>query len=109
MPDLDLSRTASVTDADAAGLASPAAFTDLASQIMATPVPAARSRAHWTDAVRASLLAPRPVIADRIAADCEITITMCDHVSLAAPSCQAESGLLPPAGTPGTARSFPPP
>jgi hypothetical protein len=63
MPGLDLSRTASVTDADAAGLASPAAFTDLASQIMATPVPAARSRARWTDAIRASLLAPRPVSA----------------------------------------------
>jgi hypothetical protein len=63
MPDLDLSRTAPITDADAAGLASPAAFTDLASQIMATPVPAARSRARWTDAVRASLLAPRSVIA----------------------------------------------
>jgi hypothetical protein len=42
MPDLDLSRTAPVTDAYAARLASPAAFTDLASQITATPVPAAR-------------------------------------------------------------------
>src|SRR5215470_1304064 len=63
MPDLDLSRTASVTDADAARLASPAAFTDLAGQIMATPVPAARSRARWTGASRASLLALRPVIA----------------------------------------------
>jgi hypothetical protein len=63
MPDLDLSRTASVTDADAAGLASPAAFAGLASQIMATPVPAARGRGRWTDAVRASLLALRSVIA----------------------------------------------
>jgi hypothetical protein len=63
MRELDLSRTAPVTDADAARLASPAAFTDLASQIMATPVPAARSRARRTDAVRASLLAPRSVIA----------------------------------------------
>jgi hypothetical protein len=63
MPDLNLSRTAPVTDADAAGLASPAAFTDLASQIMATPVPAARSRARWTGAIRAGLLAPRSAIA----------------------------------------------
>jgi hypothetical protein len=63
MPGLDLSRTAPVTDADAARLASPAAFTDLASQIMATPAPAARSRARWTDAVRASLLVPRSVLA----------------------------------------------
>jgi hypothetical protein len=63
MPDLDLNRTAPITDADAAGLASSAAFTDLASQIMATPVPAAGGRARWTDAVRASLLAPRSVIA----------------------------------------------
>lgn len=63
MPDLDLSRTAPVTDADAARLASPAAVTDLASQIMATPVPAAGSRARWTDAVRASLRAPRSAIA----------------------------------------------
>jgi hypothetical protein len=47
MPDLDLSRTAPITDADAARLASPAAFTDLASQIMTSPVPvpAARGRA----------------------------------------------------------------
>jgi hypothetical protein len=61
MPNLDLSGTAPITDADAARLASPAAFTDLASQIMATPVPAARSRARWTDAVRAGLLAPRAI------------------------------------------------
>jgi hypothetical protein len=45
MPDLDLSRTAPVTDADAARFASAATFTDLSSQIMATPVPAARGRA----------------------------------------------------------------
>jgi hypothetical protein len=64
MPDLDLSRTAPVTDADAARLASPAAFTDLASQIMATPVPAARRRARRMNAVRASLPAPWSVIAD---------------------------------------------
>ena len=63
MPDLDLSRTAPVTDADAARLASPAAFTDLASQIMATPVPAARRHARWTYAVGASLFPGRPVIA----------------------------------------------
>jgi hypothetical protein len=63
MPDLDLSRTAPVTDADAARLASPAAFTDLASQIMATPVPAARRRARWTYAVGASLFPGRSVIA----------------------------------------------
>ncbi|TVZ01160.1 hypothetical protein EAS64_33275 [Trebonia kvetii] len=62
MPDLDLSRTAPVTDADAARLASPAAFTDLASQIMATPVPASGRRARWTDAIKAGLLARRPVI-----------------------------------------------
>jgi hypothetical protein len=63
MPDLDLSRTAPVTDADAARLASPAAFTDLASQIMATPVPAARRRARWTCAVGASLFPGRSVSA----------------------------------------------
>lgn len=67
MPGLDLSGTAPVSDADVARLASPAAFTDLASQIMATPVPAARSRARWTDAVGArspssSLLAPRAAL-----------------------------------------------
>ncbi len=65
MPDLDLSRTAPVTDADAARLASPAAFTDLASQIMATPVPAARRRARWTYAVEASLFPGRSVTARR--------------------------------------------
>jgi hypothetical protein len=63
MPDLDLSRTAPITDADAAGLASPAAFTDLASQIMATPVPAARRRARWAYAVRASLFPGQSVSA----------------------------------------------
>lgn len=56
MPDLDLTRTAPITDGDAVRLASPAAFTDLACQIMATQVPAARSPARW-----ARLLAPRPV------------------------------------------------
>ena len=47
MPDLDLSRTAPVTDAHAARLASPAAFSDLAAQIMTSPVavPADRWRA----------------------------------------------------------------
>lgn len=44
MPDLDLNRTAPITDADAVRLAPPAAFTDLASQIMTTPVPSARGR-----------------------------------------------------------------
>jgi hypothetical protein len=63
MPDLDLTRTAPVTDEDAARLASPAAFTDLASQIMATPVPAARRRAHWTYAIGARLFPGRSVVA----------------------------------------------
>jgi hypothetical protein len=63
MPDLDLSRTAPMTDADAAGLASPAAFTDLASQIMATPVPAAGRRARWSYAIGARLVPGRSVIA----------------------------------------------
>lgn len=53
MPDLNLSRTAPITDADAVRLASPTAFTDLASQIMTTPM-------H-----PAPLPMPRPVIARR--------------------------------------------
>jgi hypothetical protein len=40
MPDIDLTRFSPVTDAEAARLASPAAFAHLAGQIMATPVPA---------------------------------------------------------------------
>lgn len=65
MPDLDLSRTTPVSDADAARLAPPAAFTDLAAQIVATPVPAARSRVRRMGAVRASLAAPWSYIAGR--------------------------------------------
>jgi hypothetical protein len=42
MPELDLSGIAPVTDAEAARLASPAAFADLAAQIMATEAPAAQ-------------------------------------------------------------------
>src|SRR5262245_21169627 len=65
MPELDLSRTAPVTDADAARLASPAAFTDLASQIMATPVPGSvipRPRRHL------ALLTAIPVVLTALAA-----------------------------------------
>jgi len=62
VPDLDLSRTSPVTDAEAARLASPAAFTDLASQIMATPVPA-RGRTRWSDAGRARPPMPRSLTA----------------------------------------------
>lgn len=65
MPELDLSRTTPVTDADAARLASPAAFTDLGTRIMATRVPAARSRVRWMGAVRASAPAPWSFTAGR--------------------------------------------
>jgi hypothetical protein len=53
MPELDLSRIAPLTDAEAARLVSPATFTDLASQITATPVPA-RRRLRLTGAVGSS-------------------------------------------------------
>ena len=59
MPDLDLSRIAPLTDAEAARLVSPATFADLASQITATPVPA-RRRPWLTGAVASSLLPFRP-------------------------------------------------
>jgi hypothetical protein len=59
MPELDLSRIAPLTDADAARLVSPATFADLASQITATPVPAPR-RPRLTGATASSLLPFRP-------------------------------------------------
>jgi hypothetical protein len=59
VPDLDLSRTAPITDADAVRLASAAAFTDLASQIMTTPVPATRVPATPVPARRSVVARPR--------------------------------------------------
>jgi hypothetical protein len=55
VPELDLSRIAPLTDAEAARLVSPATFADLASQITATPVPARRS-GRLTGAAGSSLI-----------------------------------------------------
>lgn len=57
MPELDLSRIATVTDADAARLASPAAFADLAAQIVATEPLAAR---RFAPPALANGVGPRP-------------------------------------------------
>jgi hypothetical protein len=61
MPDIDLSRVSRVSDAEAAGLASPAAFADLARHITSQPVPAVqlktRRRRVWLAALPVTALA----------------------------------------------------
>jgi hypothetical protein len=62
MPDIDLSRVSRVSDAEAAGLASPAAFADLGRQITCQPVSAAEIAARrWSR--RRTLLTGFPVVA----------------------------------------------
>lgn len=58
MPDIDLTSIAPVTDAQAARLASPAAFADLAARIAATDAPVTRPDAVRPDATRPRRLRP---------------------------------------------------
>lgn len=99
MPELDLSGIATVTDAEVARLASPAAFADLATQITATEAPATRpGLARKRSFLSAAGLSTRGVPADGSRPRRRIALLTAIPVALAAAAALFVT-VLSPGGT----------
>jgi hypothetical protein len=100
MPDIDLTRISPVTDAEAARLASPAAFAQLASQITATPLPTATAPVAHQGRQAASWRTSRRPISRRPARGWSRRRGLLTGLSLAALAGAAAlvAGLLLPGG-----------